>query len=60
MHIEHFTFRMKRPDGVLSVALETALLQAGPRPLRWAVTAVDGEDVVIEGARLAACSPSST
>ena len=60
MRIEHFTLRLKRPDGVLLVGLEAAMASHGGRPLRWAVTAVEGDELIIEGARLAACSPSST
>lgn len=60
MHIEHFTLRLARPAGVLLVELERALLHDGARPLRWAVTGVEGDMLVIEGARAAACSPSST
>lgn len=60
MRIEHFTLRLKRPAGVLAVELERALLHEGAQPLRWAVTAVEGDELIIEGARLSACSPSST
>jgi hypothetical protein len=60
MHIEHFTMRLKRPAGVMLVELERALLHQGHAPLRWAITGVEGDELVIEGARLAACSPSST
>lgn len=58
MQIEHFTLRLRRPAGTLLPALTQALAADGSAPLRWAVTAVDGDDLVIEGAR--ACSPSST
>jgi hypothetical protein len=60
MHIEHFTLRLKRPTGVLLVELERALLHEGAQPLRWAITAVEGDELVVEGARMVPCSPSST
>ena len=60
MHIEHFTLRLKRPAGVLLAELEQALLASGAQPLRWAITAVEGDELIIEGARLTTCSPSST
>jgi hypothetical protein len=51
MQIEHFTLRVPRPQGVLIAALEAALARDGAMPLRWAVTAVEGDVLVIEGAR---------
>ena len=58
MHIEHFTMRLERPTGDLRAGIERALRQPGASPLRWAITAVEGDTLVIEGAWL--CSPSST
>ena len=60
MHIEHFTLRLRRPDGDLLAELERAIRLQGGTPLRWAVTAVEGDTLVLEGARLTECSPSST
>jgi hypothetical protein len=58
MRIEQFTLRLRRPDGPLLPALQAALAADGHPPLRWAVTAVENDHFLIEGARL--CSPSST
>ena len=58
MHIEQFSLRLPRPEGPLLPALQAALAADGQPPLRWAVTAVEDDHLLIEGARL--CSQSST
>jgi hypothetical protein len=56
--VEHFRLRLPRPQGAWLGPLESALRADGPAPLRWAITAVEGETLIIEGARWAACPPS--
>ena len=53
MSVEPFTLRVPRPVSKPWLpALEAALAVDGRPPLRWAVVAVDGDVLVIEGARL--------
>lgn len=51
------TFVVRRPRSELAT-LQQSLSHEGRVPIRWAIVAVDGDEWVIEGARL--CSRPST
>jgi hypothetical protein len=56
MTIEPFELRVPRPSTTPWLpALEAALAADGAPPVRWAIVAVEGDVLVIEGARR--CSP---
>lgn len=47
-----FTLRVAKPAAKPWLqTLEAALAADGPAPVRWAIVAVEGETLVIEGAR---------
>ena len=53
MRVETFSVRVARPQaGPWLPVLEAALGVDGRPPLRWAIVAVEGETLLIEGARL--------
>jgi hypothetical protein len=57
--IAPFTLAMPRPAaGPWLPVIEAALAADGPVPVRWAIIAVAGETLLIEGARV--CSPPSS
>lgn len=58
MTVVPFVLHLARPTGDWLPAIEARLRASVGAPLRWAVVAVDGDTLVIEGASL--CSrPSS-
>jgi hypothetical protein len=49
LRVESFELRLPRTS---LATIEEALLHEGRAPLRWAIVAVEGETLVVAGARL--------